>query len=187
MGSWLTTLVQSIGKPLQWWIVIALWEQGLRVRLGKTATLLRPGVHFRIPFLDRVFVQSIRCRTLVQTSQTVTTLDKRTVTFTLAVDYYIVDIRRLFNTLSSPEITIMTRACGTVANFIATQNRIDLGPAKIGEVATNSIETKNWGIGGVKATVTSFAEARVYRLLSYENLTSGGLSDLENNKYNGSR
>ena len=187
MGHLLTTLIQYVGKPFQWWVVIAIWEQGLRVRLGKTSTLLYPGVHLRIPFLDRVYVQSIRRRTLTRINQTVTTLDKRTITFTLAIDFSIVDMEKLFNTLSCPDNTIMTRACGLVANFVATQNRADLTPSKMCQIVTDGMHIEEWGLEKRGSTITSFAEARTYRLLNqdFSNLT--GLSDLENDLRNGLR
>ena len=44
------------------WIVIAPWEVGVRVRLGRNATALAPGPHWRIPFLDEVTLVNTRMR-----------------------------------------------------------------------------------------------------------------------------
>ena len=189
MSTWITSLLRSFTKPLQWWIVIAIWEQGLRVRLGKTAIVLHPGVHLRIPYLDRVYVQSTRHRTLVQTHTTVTTLDKRTLTFGLAVSFSIKNIENLFNSLSTPEATILAKVGGGAANFISAHNRIDISLHSISKAACNSLdlEAKKWGINKVEVLIVSFSEARTYRLLGDGYTVTRGLSDLEDNRYNGSR
>ena len=72
--SWLSS-VFGFFKSFQLWVTVAPWEMGLRVRLGKTATVLCPGPHWRIPFLDRMFVQQVRLRSLGIGGQTVTTKD----------------------------------------------------------------------------------------------------------------
>ena len=61
---WLSTIVRSLWRPFQWWVVVAQWELGLRIRLGKKTKALNPGIHFRIPFLDRIYIQSARLRTI---------------------------------------------------------------------------------------------------------------------------
>jgi len=44
------------------WIVIAPWEIGVRVRLGRNADAMQPGFHFRIPFVDVITLVNTRLR-----------------------------------------------------------------------------------------------------------------------------
>jgi SPFH domain/Band 7 family protein len=44
------------------WIVVPPWCVGVRVRLGKRATRLEPGFHFRIPLLDQIQLVNTRRR-----------------------------------------------------------------------------------------------------------------------------
>jgi len=58
-------VLEAIGKFLSsWkpWVVVAPWERGVRVRLGKVAVQLDPGFHLRIPVLDRVLLVNTRLR-----------------------------------------------------------------------------------------------------------------------------
>lgn len=55
---WLSRIFGS-WKP---WVVVPPWDIGVRVRLGKTAGALRPGPHFRIPFLDEIVLVNTRLR-----------------------------------------------------------------------------------------------------------------------------
>lgn len=46
----------------RFWVVIPPWENGIRVRLGKTADIMRPGLHFRVPFIDEITLVNTRLR-----------------------------------------------------------------------------------------------------------------------------
>lgn len=63
---WLSKLFGS----WKFWVIVAPWDVGLRVRLGRRAVALQPGPHFRIPFLDEIVLVNTRQR--VQLTPTVT-------------------------------------------------------------------------------------------------------------------
>lgn len=46
----------------KFWVVVAPWDIGVRVRLGKNAIPLQPGVHWRIPFVDDIVSVNTRLR-----------------------------------------------------------------------------------------------------------------------------
>lgn len=46
----------------KFWVVVAPWEVGIRVRLGRISRSLRPGPHLRIPFLDDITLVNTRLR-----------------------------------------------------------------------------------------------------------------------------
>jgi hypothetical protein len=56
--AWLSRILDS----WKFWVVIAPWELGVRIRMGKNATSLRPGPHFRIPFIDAITLVNTRLR-----------------------------------------------------------------------------------------------------------------------------
>lgn len=49
-------------RQFQIWVVVAPWEQAVRVRLGKHLSVLNAGVHLKLPFADLVYLQSVRLR-----------------------------------------------------------------------------------------------------------------------------
>lgn len=55
---WFARLIGS----WKFWLVVAPWDIGIRIRLGKVAAKLRPGVHFRIPFIDEIVFVNTRQR-----------------------------------------------------------------------------------------------------------------------------
>src|SRR5271170_1021499 len=56
--AWLSRIFDS----WKFWIVIAPWEIGVRVRLGKNAAAMHPGFHLRIPFVDVISLVNTRLR-----------------------------------------------------------------------------------------------------------------------------
>jgi len=112
---------RQLVQVMTWFVVVAPWEQAIRVRLGKNKLLLKPGFYVRIPFVDRVFKQSVRRRILVITSQTLTTLDRRVVTCGGAVGFAIDDLCKLYDTLEMPNDTISSEVAGLISKFIGSK------------------------------------------------------------------
>lgn len=126
--TWLAQLLQSVARPFMWWVVIATWEMGVRVRLGKTAHELRPGFHLRIPFIDRVYVQTTRTRTTSSTGLTVTTRDRKNLTVSLAVEYAVASVLRLYETMANPDTILRCRIERAIVEFAAGMDSTELTP-----------------------------------------------------------
>lgn len=56
--AWLSRILDS----WKFWIVVASWEVGVRIRLGKNAVAMRPGLHLRLPFIDVIVLVNTRLR-----------------------------------------------------------------------------------------------------------------------------
>lgn len=154
-----------LSKIFQWWILIQPWELGVRTRFGKRTKLLLPGVHFRIPFFDIMYVQTIRLRVVSLCPQTVSTKDGKTVTISCAVGYSISDILLLFNSLYHPEITIGNMVQGHVAEFIFSHDLVDCAPEQVEEYVTGKLANGDFGIKYEYSKVLSYAVVRTYRLI----------------------
>jgi len=172
---WLSSLLRGLAKPLKWWIVIATWERGLRVRLGKTSTALEPGIHLRIPWLDRIYVQSVRLRTLSTEKINAMSKDGKNVSISVAVHFTIKDVKRLYDSLSTPSYTILA----TVAeHLISNASEIEarrLTAEKLEAALDEWEDWKRWGIGELTLSVTGFSVCRAYRLLQNEYQGGAGL------------
>lgn len=162
---WLTKLLQNVTGLFRWWIIIAPWEQGVRIRLGREAALLLPGPHLRIPLLDRVYVVAVRLRMVQGRSQTVATKDGAVVAVGCAIQYSVRDASQLFKTISDPELTMMARVRAAVAEVISEVNREGLTRDMIQEAAVESIKGEDWGLENVTVRVIDMAFVRTYRLM----------------------
>ena len=163
--SWFTTALQSMTRLFKWWVVVACWEQGVRVRLGKNSKRLDPGVHFRIPFLDRIYVQSTRLRVINCPTQSISTRDKNVITFGLAVRYQIQDVVKLYQTTASVEAILLYEAISKAAHLITTTDS-DLDPASLEEQINATLPSHEYGLSDVRVSILSFCQARCYRFIT---------------------
>lgn len=165
MTAWFSTIMQTMSQPLRWWVVVAPWEQGVRIRLGKTAVVLNPGIHLRIPFLDRAYVQCTRLRIVTSRGHTVMTLDKKVVTIALATQFVIQDIKQLYSTISNPENTLVNCISSLAAEYLSKIHSDDLSYKALQAYVNDGMVDKDWGLSDISVSVIDFAFARTYRLI----------------------
>ena len=165
MLSGFNDLLSQILGLFQWWIVIAPWEMAIRVRRGRKMSVLLPGMHLRIPALDRFFVQRVKKRYMNTPTQTVTTIDKQAVTVSGGTAYSIVDIGLLYSTLSDPEDVIQIETLALVAQFIAEHTLDQISPSGIQDHVTQHLQLERYGLGDTSFLVTDFVCVKTYRLI----------------------
>jgi hypothetical protein len=162
------TFFRQLAQILTWFIVVAPWEQAIRVRLGKHKRLLEPGFYVRIPFIDRVFRQSVRRRLHVMTPQTLTSRDRQIVTCGGAVGYAISDLFKLYDTLESPNDTIANEVAGLVSRFISSKSLAECSAAELEKYVMEHLDLSRYGLSGQEFILTSFASTKAYRLIMGE-------------------
>lgn len=158
-------LFRELGNLLRWWVMVAPWEQAVRVRLGKHVRVLGAGVHLRIPFVDRVFRQTIRRRYATVPTQTVTTTDGRTVTVSGTIGYEIRDVGRLYNTLHHAQEALQSETQGRVARFISARAYDECRPPVIEAHVLEAMDLGRYGMGGLEFFITDFAAPMTVRLI----------------------
>lgn len=179
---WYTTLLRGFSKPFKWWLVVATWERGLRVRFGKNPKVLEPGLHFRIPYVDRVYVQSVRLRTLTDANINATTMDGRNIVVSVGIEFEIRDIAALYDSLSSPDQTIAARIAESIVRNVAHTASDKLAMGQLAEFATSSIDVKPWGLESFRVSIISFTRCRAYRLLMNDYRSGSGVNRLEDDE-----
>lgn len=184
---WLSTLLQAFARPFTWWVVVASWEQGLRVRLGKQTKLLRPGVHLRIPFLDRIYVQSTRLRVVSCQGQSFSAGDGRTVTVSLSVRYAVRDIVLMYEAASAPEAVLLFEACRAASSYVSGRGSHDVSSEGLREFMSRatSAAADALGLRDVAVTITSFCVVRTLRLITGEGWV--GSRDMDYKEHSGER
>lgn len=149
-----------------WVFVVAPWERALRIRMGKKIYTLGPGIYCRIPFIDRVYRQSIRRRISTIRPQTLTTKDNKSVTISGSIAYAIDDLEKLFNTIESPIGNIDAEVASLVATFICNRALKDCSPPAIEEYMGSALSLERYGLIGQKYRVISFVVVKTYRVIT---------------------
>jgi regulator of protease activity HflC (stomatin/prohibitin superfamily) len=162
----LKELLGQLARLVTWVLMVSPWEQALRVRSGKHVRLLRAGLHLRIPFVDRVYRQSVRRRICTIAPQTITTSDGYAVTVGAALGYSIVDLLRLYETLHDAQDTIEAEIAAIMAGFIASHLRSECLPLAIEQYVMTQAHLQNYGLSAAEFSILSFATVKTYRFIT---------------------
>lgn len=168
-------LIDYLLSIIKFWVVVQPWERGIRVRFGKNQKLLKGGVHFRVPFLDTVYIQCVRLRVISLPMQSLTSKDAKTVTLNGCVGYEITDIEKLYNNMLFPEQTISNIVMGAISDYIYTNDIITTSPSKIEAAVMSKLEIDSYGLQVNYFKLTSFAVVRTYRLIQDHSWTNEGI------------
>jgi regulator of protease activity HflC (stomatin/prohibitin superfamily) len=164
-------------KSFQCWVTVAPWEMGLRVRLGKTALVLAPGPHLRIPFLDRIFIQPVRLRAIGDTGQTIMLKDGKAITVQVSIMYRIVDILKLHMTVANPETMLLAMVQSRIASVLNQSYATGITPEKIESIG--KLPGEEWGLADVQIRVRTVAIARVFRLMNCDYSMTSNTNNLQ--------
>lgn len=158
-------ILEFIQRFFIWWVQIMPWEKAIHVRLGKHTRVIGAGVHLRLPFIDRVYVQTTRLRVVQLPPQTVTTADRHAVTIITSLGYTIENIEKLYQTLFHADQTLANIMMAAVAEIVASTNLSELMPAIIEKGATDGLDAGDYGLKFDYVKVTGFAVVKAYRLI----------------------
>lgn len=164
----LRELLQQIGNLFRWFIIVAPWEQAIRVRAGKHQRLLSAGLYLRIPFLDRIYLQSTRRRISTIAPQTITNLSGKTITLSCCVGYAIEDLMKLYEKLHDAADTIDAEVGAIVAGFVVTNEDDDCTPQILEAYVRDRLTLEEYGLRDPEFYVINWADVKTVRLLTGE-------------------
>lgn len=180
MTGFLEYLARLLGAAA-FWVIVQPWQQGLRTRAGRHARLLGPGLYLKLPVLDQVRVESVRRRSAMLPTQTLSTADGHSLTVGAVIFYRIENLERLFCGLHHAEDTISQTGQGLVAQEVFSAARDDLKPD--GLAARLSVKLQGaltrYGLAEVEFQVTDFAYVRAIRLMQDSRWSHGAALNTE--------
>lgn len=171
----LKDIIDYLFNLIKIWVIIQPWETALRVRLGKKITLLKKGIHFRLPYFDSIYKQENRLRIVSIPIQTVTTKDFKTITMDSAIGYSIVDIKKLYETLYYPEITIINIVMSEVSKVIYSNNLDEISISNIEDEILEKLHILDYGLKFESYKIKTFAVVRTYRIINDQSWVSENL------------
>lgn len=169
-------LLEYIFNIFKIWVIVQPWQQGIRVRFGKNKKLLNPGIHFKIPYFDSVYVQETRMRMVNIPIQTVTCSDKNTVTLSGTLGYSISNIETLYSTLYHPESTIISICMAMVTDYIS---KVELGSItldNIEEYVLEELQKVDYGLRFERFEITNFASVKTFRIIKDDSWSYEGIN-----------
>lgn len=169
-------IINFLSKIFQWWIIIMPWEQGIFVRAGKNSKVITKGIYFKIPFLDSVYIQTVRKRVIDVPLQTMSSKDNDTITVRSVLSYQISNIDKLYNTLSHPEMTLQGIVMSKIGEYINENNSKDILIKELEEVISKEINKEDYGLSGLEVNITNFAKVKTFRFIQDSSHVFEGLT-----------
>lgn len=156
---------EYIFNSFKFLVIVQPWEKGIRVRSGKTIKKLNPGIFFKIPYVDSVYVQEVRLRVSTLPIQTLTGKDSKSLTINSALGYSITDIEKLYNTLFHPEATVQNIAMASVSEYISKSEVSKINVSDLEIYVLKELNRSDYGLKFEYFKITNFAVARAFRLI----------------------
>lgn len=160
----------DIFRDIKFWFVVEPWEKAVRVRLGKDTCVLGPGMHWKLPVVDEIYVINTRLRLVPSSNQTVSTKDGRVVTVALQLGFSIADPLLALSTYLHPEFSLAVLLHNHAAEYITSRNSEEVNPTDLEAFVLAGVsDTENNGMLVEFVKVTTFVvstPARTFRLLN---------------------
>ena len=144
------------------------YNNGILLRMGKFVRIVKPGVVFKIPFLDKIEVVTIVTTTLSVPTQSVITKDKKQLVVKSVVKYKISDVELfMLNVYDSTDaISDITQAI--VKEQISLRTFEECTDNDFDNTVTKKlrVEMKKWGIEVDRVTLTDIGQIKSLRLFN---------------------
>ena len=126
--------------------IVDQWEAGVHLRFGKFYRTVMPGLNWKIPFFDKVWVTNVITQSVHLKPQTLTTLDERSIVLSTIVRYHVFDVQSFLLTVMHANDVLIDTTQGIIRDIVETttwEDFVDLTNRVTPEV--NDFVQK-WGI-----------------------------------------
>lgn len=146
--------------------IVDQWEEGVHLSCGKFKRTVKPGIRYKFPFFDQIWVTPVITQTVHMKPQTVTTLDERNVVLTSIVRYHIVDVKKFLLGVMHANDVLVDTTQGIIRDIVERTNwdeLVDLNK-KVKPEVNNQVQ--KWGIFVELVSFPDLGEIVTYRVMT---------------------
>lgn len=115
----LVDLVVSCIELFRFWQVVAEYEQGVQLRLGKFHRILASGLHFVLPLgIDHCIIQCVVPTTHSLGDESITTKDDKSIGFHAVVTYQVRDIKKAMLDIENVGHAVLDACSGEIGRVL---------------------------------------------------------------------
>jgi regulator of protease activity HflC (stomatin/prohibitin superfamily) len=150
------------------WVVVPVYDRGVRLRWGLNRGLLKPGFHWKIPFADEVLSHMVMTTTINLSEQTITTKDWKSIVVKGVIKYEVDNVEKLMLEVNDPIDAISDMAKGIIRTVFINRDWAECNNDAVASEITKKVKTEaeKWGIDVKKVTLTDLGEMRSFRLFN---------------------
>jgi regulator of protease activity HflC (stomatin/prohibitin superfamily) len=162
-----------------WWIelkpivIIRDYEEAVLLRFGVFKSVLKPGLHFKIPMFDEVIDQHVVVTTLSLDAQSLYTLDKQNIVVKGVIKYKISDVKTFLLEVYDAQDALSDMSQSIIKNIIMSMTLEECTDVELDNTLTKKVrvEARKWGVEVQQVTLTDLAPIRSFRLIN-DNFTN---------------
>jgi regulator of protease activity HflC (stomatin/prohibitin superfamily) len=149
-------------------VVVDHYNQGVRLRFGKYNAVLNPGLHFKIPFVDKVIEEMVKTTTVNLSEQTITTKDWRSVVVRAIIKYEVGDVKLFLLEVNDAIDALSDMSKGIIRDQIKKRDWKDCNGDDLEKEIYLKIrkEASKWGLKVLEVTLTDLGEVPSFRLFN---------------------
>ena len=159
---------------VEWWgqivpfYIIRDYEEAVLLRFGKFSKVIKPGLHFKMPFFDEVIDQHVVTTTLSLDAQSLYTKDKQNIVVKGIIKYKISDVKIFLLEVFDAQDALSDMSQSIIKNVIMSMTMDECTDSELDNTLTKKVrvEARKWGVDIQQVTLTDLAPIRSFRLIN---------------------
>ena len=149
-------------------VIVRHYEMGVLLRFGKYKHILRPGIHFKIPFADEAICQHVAITTLSLPPQSLYTKDKQNIVVKGVVKYKLSDVKTFLLEVYDAQDALSDMTQSIIKNIVMDKTLDECIDSEIDNLLSKKVrvEAKKWGVEIQQVTLTDLAPIRSFRIIN---------------------
>jgi regulator of protease activity HflC (stomatin/prohibitin superfamily) len=143
----LIEILQASFEALIPFVILADYQEGVSLRLGRFHRKLMPGFHWKIPYFDSVLHDDVKPRTERITGLATTTADGKSVGFDAVITYSISDIRKALLEVHDLKDSIADACAGCIGTELSNKDWDSVRNGKVSQDLTTICRKRGWKWG----------------------------------------
>lgn len=146
--------------------IVDQWEKGVHLRFGKYLRVVGPGLKWKLPFFDKIWLTPVITQTVNLKPQTVTSLDERNVVLSSIVRYHIHDVQKFLLGVMHANDVLVDTTQGIIRDIVERttwEDLVDLN--KIVKPEVNK-QVQKWGITVELVSFPDLGEIQTVRIMT---------------------
>lgn len=148
------------------WKIVDQWEKGVHLRYGKFLRVVEPGLRWKRPFFDKIWLTPVITQTVNLKAQTVTTQDEKSVVLSSIVRYHIHDVKKFLLGVMHANDVLVDTTQGIIRDIVEKTSWNDLVELnKMVKPEVNN-QVQKWGITVQLVSFPDLGEIQTIRVMT---------------------
>lgn len=166
LGEWIREIFTTFADYANPWVIVKHYQEAVILRCGKYNRTLPPGYWIKWPFLEYVYEVNVKCDTMSVEPVTITTIDGKSITIGLILDFEIIDSKKFMLENNDSYTNMKDLARGEMSDYLEDVNWENI-KKKTTKNALMRLISKRFQDMGIKLNDLKFTdkvENRAFRL-----------------------